>query len=239
MKAHHDDKTHNYFDNFTPSYNPERFQFAVDFINQNADPSATLLDIGCGDGATLAMIKNETPLRNLIGLDIAPNYLAKARQSVGCETVEGSILDEDLVAKHESKYDFCSLGAVIHHLIGDTRQESTELGRRSVINAIRMLKKGGHLLVFEPTYSPRWAAALAFGLKKTCTKLTSNRVEMFKSWANFGEPVVSYYTPDMLRGFINDAANSEIALWEELDNYKFALGLLHRRGMAVIVRKTA
>lgn len=235
--THSDAKTHDYFDNFTPSYNPARFEFATEFIRNAGDHDAKLLDIGCGDGATLAMIKDQTDLRQLVGLDIAPNYLAKARDAVGCETIEGSILDESLVGQHEGEFDYCTLGAVIHHLIGKNRKESTDLGRQCVVHSIRMLKPGGHLLIFEPTYSPQWAATLAFNLKKTCTRLTSKRVEVGRSWANFGEPVVSYYTPDMLRGFIDDAPQSDIVVWEELDNYKFGGGLFHRRGMAVVVRR--
>ncbi len=234
---HNDAKTHNYFDNFTPSYKPERFQFACDFINEQNRSDARLLDIGCGDGATLAMIQHETKLTHLVGMDIAPNYLLKASEAVGCDTIEGSILDDSLVDSYAGQFDYCTLGAVIHHLIGANRRESTSLGQRCVVNAIKLLRTGGHLIIFEPTYTPEWAATVAFNIKRFCTKFTSSRVELFRHWANFGEPVVSYYTPDILRQFIVSAPANKILRFEELDNYRVG-GVLNRHGMAVIVQRS-
>lgn len=233
---HNDQKTHDYFDNFTPSYRPERFQFAVDFINEQGDDSLRLLDIGCGDGATLAMLKNDTNLKNLVGLDISPNYLAKARDQVGCETIEGSILDPKLVAEHAGQFDLCSLGAVIHHLIGDSRKESTELGATCVKHSMELLKPGGHLIIFEPTYTPKLAMDAVFRIKKTFTKFSSNRIEFFKSWANFGEPVVSYYTPDMLEGFIKSSGPHNLKKFDVMDDMRFG-GVLRRRGMGCIIQR--
>jgi SAM-dependent methyltransferase len=233
---HSDQKTLDYFDNFTPSYRPERFNFAIEFINEQKLPGAKLLDIGCGDGATLNLLRNKTGLSDLTGLDISPSYLDRARKATGCNTIEGSILDSKLVAQHEGQFDYCTLGAVIHHLIGATRKESMELGRLSVANSMRLLKNGGHLLVFEPTYSPEWAMKVVFNIKKAVTRWTSSRIELFRSWANFGEPVVSYYTPERLDSFIADARPNHVTFREELDHVRFG-GILKRCGMGVIVRK--
>jgi 2-polyprenyl-3-methyl-5-hydroxy-6-metoxy-1,4-benzoquinol methylase len=44
-----DQQTHEYFDQFTPHYSPKKFNFALEYLN--------IVDIGCGDGATLHSIK--------------------------------------------------------------------------------------------------------------------------------------------------------------------------------------
>ena len=233
---HNDQKTQDYFDNFTPSYRPERFEFAIEHLN-TLDPSLRLLDVGCGDGATLAMIKDKTQIRNLVGLDIAPNYLAKARENVGCETIEGSILDDNIVSAHAEQFDICTLGAVIHHLIGKSRKESTQLGETCIHHCMELLKPGGQLLIFEPTYSPKIAGDLAFWIKKNVTRFSSNRIEIFKSWANFGEPVVSYYTPAILDRFIANSPNTKKLKFDVMDNCRLG-GVFHRQGMAIILEKT-
>ena len=184
------------------------------------------------------MIKNDTEIRNLVGLDIAPSYLSKARDMVGCETIEGSILDAELVKQHEGQFDVCTLGAVIHHLIGSSRKESAELGATCVKHAVQLLKPGGRLVIFEPTYSPQIAMDLVFWIKKTCTRFSSNRIELFRSWANFGEPVVSYYTPERLDGFIAKCPNAKVIQRDVMDDFRFA-GVLRRRGMGLVIERAA
>lgn len=235
---HHDEKTQAYFDNFVPHYRPERFDFAINFLNQLPTENLSLLDIGCGDGATLAMIKQSTGIRQLTGLDISPNYLAKARNSVNCETIEGSILDDKVAEKLQGKYDICTLGAVIHHLIGNTRRESRELGSLCVKNAMRLLRPGGRLIIFEPTYTPKLMMDLVFWIKKTCVRFTGHRIEILRSWANLGEPVVSYYTPQELDRFIGDCQECKIEFQQVIDQRRFGF-LLTRRGIGVIVQKEA
>src|SRR4029079_18976373 len=101
----HDRATHAYFDTFTPNFAPERFEFALSFLRGRAGESSRLIDVGCGDGATLWMIKNNAPISSLTGMDISENYLRKAAHSVGCETIHGSILDAELVTRHAGTFD--------------------------------------------------------------------------------------------------------------------------------------
>jgi hypothetical protein len=77
---------------------------------------------------------------------------------------------------------------------------------------------------------------LVFNIKKFVTRWTSSRIELFKSWANFGEPVVSYYTHARLDSYIEDARPNDVTFRQELDRVRFA-GILKRCGMGVIVRK--
>jgi len=230
-------KTHAYFNEFTPHYNPKRLTFAIDYLNKIATDDQKLLDIGCGDGATLFLIKENTPLKKLVGMDISKNYLKKANSLVGCDTIEGSILDNKSLEVHLGEYDYCILAAVIHHLIGKNRKESFSYAETCIKNAIKLLKPGGILIIFEPTFGPSLLMDLVFWIKKVVTNLTSKRVELSKKWANIGEPVVSYYTPEQLLSFITGTANIQIASKEIVDSRRLGF-IIHRVGMGVIVKKS-
>ncbi len=239
ITAGEDEKTLDYFDRFTPHYNPARFQFAIDYLQQHATPEQRLLDIGCGDGATLYLLQQKTPLRNLWGLDIAANYLRKAEQQVaGCKTIEGSILDDKLVDQHAGQFQYCTLGAVIHHLIGKSRAESFQFAEQCVRNSFRLLSPGGALLIFEPTYRPSSLMTVAFWIKKFVTRFSNNRVEILRSWANLGQPIVSYYTDTQISNMVSSQPNAEVLMNEAMDNIRMA-GVIRRRGMGIIVRKKA
>ncbi|MEZ6135905.1 MAG: class I SAM-dependent methyltransferase [Pirellulaceae bacterium] len=232
-----DQKTLDYFDNFTPHYNAERFRFAIDYLNKHGNAEQRLLDIGCGDGGTLALLKEHTAIVHLCGMDISANYLRKAERLLQCETIEGSILDDDLVAEHFEQFDYCTLGAVIHHLIGGTRRESLQFAVKCVENSFKLLKPGGSLIIFEPTYKPAWMMSAAFWIKKIVSRLSSKRVEMGRSWANLGQPIVSYYTAEQLTRFVEELPESRVLLNEVQDKLRLA-GVIERQGMAVIVQKT-
>jgi SAM-dependent methyltransferase len=226
-----DKQTRDYFDKFTPHFNPKRFQFALDFLNANADPSQKLIDIGCGDGATLAMIRDATPLTDLTGLDVSSGYLEKARASLGCHTVHGSVIDEELVKSLEGRFDYAVMGAVLHHIIEPTRSASRHAADTAVRNAFRLLKPGGRLILFEPTFRPRWAMFLVFWAKKLIGSVTSERLHLGPAWANLGQPVVSYYTDAEVAAWVrrqDPAAEAKL-----VDRSRLA-GLIERRGIAMI-----
>lgn len=233
-----DGKTLDYFDRFTPHYNPARFQFAIDYLKLNGLASHRLLDIGCGDGATLYLLEQNTPVRGLYGLDISGNYLRKAEQLVQCQTIEGSILDDALIDQHLDQFDFCTLGAVIHHLIGKDRRESFEFAQQCMRNSFRLLKPGGALLIFEPTYRPAWLMTVAFWIKKIVTRISNNRVEIMRKWANLGQPIVSYYTDTQISDMARALPGAEVLQNDCLDTLRLC-GVIQRRGLGLIIRKRA
>ena len=233
-----DKQTLDYFDNFTPHFKPERFEFALEYLNNVATDKQRILDIGCGDGGTLYLIMKNTPLKTLFGLDISKNYLKKARGLVGCDTIQGSILDRNSCDQYWGTFDYCVLGAVIHHLIGKNRKESFQYAKLCLENAIGLLKPGGSLLIFEPTHSPSVIMDLVFWIKKTVGNLTNKRIEISTKWANIGQPVVSYYTRKQLLSFIECVPNIEIVLNRIMDDSRLGI-IIHRIGMGIIVRKSS
>lgn len=231
-----DGKTLDYFDRFTPHYNPARFQFAIDYLKANGRAEHRLLDIGCGDGATLYLIQQHTPVRGLVGLDISGNYLRKAEQLVGCQTIEGSILDDELIDCHEGQFDFCTLGAVIHHLIGKDRRESLQFAEQCIRNSFRLLSPRGSLLIFEPTFRPAWLMTVAFWIKKIVTRFSNNRVEILRKWANLGQPIVSYYTDAQISHLAESLPDSKVVQNDVLDRLRLC-GVIRRRGLGIVIRK--
>lgn len=232
-----DNNTKFYFDKFTPHYNPKRFKFALDFLEDEAEQDASLLDVGCGDGATLALISEATRIKNLWGLDVSENYLSKASANTGCQTILGSILDDELVMAHQGSFDYCTLGAVLHHLIGKSRDESFQFGECCLSNCLKLLKPGGMLLIFEPTHSPAVVMDAVFWIKKTVGRIVKSRVELGPAWLNIGHPIVSYYTEDQLRLLIEQNDAAEMQTFERINENRLG-GFINRIGIgAIIVKK--
>jgi 2-polyprenyl-3-methyl-5-hydroxy-6-metoxy-1,4-benzoquinol methylase len=231
-----DQQTHDYFDDFTPHYPPERFNFAIEFLRENAEPDASLIDIGCGDGANLHLIKTQTDLTRFTGMDISEKYLEKARNQVGCETVNGSILDDMFVEQHRGKFDYCTIGSVLHHLIGGTRAESTRLAIKCMENSMALLKPGGHMIIYEPTHGPQFLMTIVFWLKKIIGGIVRKRVEVGPNWINFGQPVVSYYTVQQMEQFLNGLKNAKTVRNVVINKQKLG-GVIDRISLGLVVEK--
>jgi SAM-dependent methyltransferase len=190
-----DRRTEQYFDELTPSYSPGRYRPVLRFLRKDADGNASLLDVGCGSGNVLGLIRKKTTLRELAGLDVSRRYLDLCVANVpGCNTHEGSILDEGVVDGVGRRYRYVMVGAVLHHLVGSSRGHSRGLARQALANAWALVEPGGALIVMEPTFRPRWLMGLLFHLKRLVGKLSSRRVSLLGYWNNIGEPVVSYYS---------------------------------------------
>ncbi len=191
--------TEAYFDTWTPEYDAARFAVTAEWIRKLRHEESSLVDVGCGSGNVLAYLREATGLRKLTGIDVSPRYLEQARERIGCETHQGSVLDPALVARLEGRFDFAVLGAVLHHLVGRTRRASRERARVALSHAVSLVRPGGHVLVHEPVFYPPWTMDLVFYAKRIAATVTSRRLEILDQWNNLGAPVVSYYTNEDLR----------------------------------------
>jgi len=208
-----DRKTRDYFDRHTPHFsNAGRLQFAIDHVNRSPAARGSLINLGCGDGSTLEVFQRGAELSRLVGMDVSDRYLGLARDRVRCETILGSILDRPMVEQHASSFDFAVLSQILHHLIGPTRTVSHALARQAVEHALLLLRPGGSLIVFEPSYSPRALMTAVFWLKRGLSALSSDRIEIFQKWANIGQPIVSYYTPGQLRAMLRGMRGTELGV---------------------------
>ena len=203
-----DQATVDYFNKATPHYDVGvNLSKALELL-KDAPSDSKLVDIGCGNGATLEYIRDNMPIENLFGMDVAENYLREAQQRTDCSAIHGSVLDDEVIEEYGQQFDYAVLRSVLHHLIGRTRRSSKKYAQECVLNAMRLLKPGGHLILAEQTYSPKLVNYLVFWIKAVVGSFTSDRLHLGAEWLNIAQPVVSYYTPDEVRGFV---ANSELA----------------------------
>jgi SAM-dependent methyltransferase len=177
-------------------------------------------------------------LRRLAGLDVSPRYLERARERVGCETQQGSILDPDVVGRLGGRFDLAMLGAVLHHLVGRTRRASRQCARAALANALSLVRPGGHLIVLEPVFYPPWMMDVVFYVKTLAVTLTRRRLELFDQWNNLGAPVVSYYTNEELRQMVGEDPRADLLDLQSMPAYLSSLQralFIHRREDTTLV----
>ncbi len=77
-------------------------------------PKANVLDLGCGAGTHLKLVLESNPARKVTGIDLCPEMIKAARQSVpkGCFRCQ----DLRTFSFPESTYDAVILSSVINHL---------------------------------------------------------------------------------------------------------------------------
>jgi len=172
-----------------------RYKEVVNFINA-LQKDISILDVGCGTGNVLEFIIRETGVKNVCGVDIDEEALCAARAR-GLRVFNLSILD-DICGTLNEKFDVVILGAVLHHLVGRTRNESLQLSHKALLNATKLLKNGGYLIIVEPTFKPFWLLGAVFYVKRFFSLFTHSRVAVLNYWNNLGPPVVSYLTTQKL-----------------------------------------
>lgn len=230
-----DRSTLDYFDEHLIEYEVPRLDYMAQLIRERASTGANLADVGCGVGNTLAHLSGETGLESVVGIDISPRCLEKTEELLGCETLLGSVLDDDFVASIEARFDFVVMTAILHHLIGPSRAASLENAESGLQNGVRLLKPGGYLMVLEPVYGPRPMTATVFWMKKLVTALTTSRIELGSSWANIGPPVVSYLSSRQLVEMARRTPGASLDdVHEERINPPFLMRLLLRHGETTV-----
>ncbi len=109
------------------------FEYFKGYLQKGQD----VLDIGCGNGRLLAMLKEFEP--NYLGIDNSANLVLEAQKKwpkYDFETMD--ILD---LSKLKNKYDIVLLVATLHHI------PSSKLRLQALQNAYSVLKPGGKLLM--------------------------------------------------------------------------------------------
>jgi ubiquinone/menaquinone biosynthesis C-methylase UbiE len=220
---HADQATVDYFNKMTTHYDVGvNLSKALEFLKA-APADSKLVDVGCGDGATLEYIRDNMPINNLYGMDVAENYLQEAQQKTDCATVHGSVLDDNLINEYAEQFDYAVLRSVLHHLVGRDRKASKANARLCINNTLRILKPGGTLLIAEQTYSPHLLNFFTFWIKKTVGSVTNDRLSLGPEWLNIAQPVVSYYTPAQVIAYAGQSELSQIESTRIFNSRKLAL----------------
>jgi 2-polyprenyl-3-methyl-5-hydroxy-6-metoxy-1,4-benzoquinol methylase len=239
----YDRQTAAYFNTHLHQYSSGRLRPVIDAIQRYATESASLIDIGCGTGAALAHICSHTGLRDVWAMDVSEEALALASERMQCQTLVGSVLDDQLSERMPRQFDFVLVAAVLHHLIAPTRRGSEGLAMRALSNAIHLLRPGGCMLVMEPVFTPAWAMDAVFYVKRAVTAVTSHRVGILGYWNNIGAPVVSYYNVDQLQAMLNRVPCAEILetdlQYASVSPLMRIAGIRQRADATFVVRKAA
>jgi len=209
--------------------------FAADYMRKYAFKTARIIDVGCGDGESLSMLKNITGLSNLTGMDITMHYLRKAQERTGCNIVLGSILDDELVESRRGFWDFVVMKAVLHHLIEKNRTSSYKAAKIAIRNSLSLLSQDGRLFIYEPAHGPKFLMDLVFYVKKIFSRFSSNRIELSRQWLNIGQPVVSYYEPGQIETMVKEAGG-EIVEAQVIDKKRLGF-VIKRTGIGLVIKK--
>jgi SAM-dependent methyltransferase len=116
-----------------------------DTLRRTFDKSRfSVLDLGCGDGATLASVLADLPVARYKGVDLAEPALALAERNLkvlGCP-VELSHADILSALAEDSTYDVIHISFALHHL-------TTELKAIFFRRAAQRLSKNGLLVLID------------------------------------------------------------------------------------------
>lgn len=115
---------------------------------------SSLIDIGCGPGGFLALVRRELPGIGLTGMDLSEGMVGEVRQRFG-DTVNALVGDAENMPIPDDSYDVATVNMSIHHYPHP---------QLAVNEMLRILKPGGFLLLEDmDCIAPiRWAANALF-----------------------------------------------------------------------------
>lgn len=225
-------RTAAFFDKNQPTYPPARLDFVIEAL-ANATEDQKLIDVGAGDGQTLRHLLANTPITDVTGLDVSEKYAEVMRTELGCDALCGSILDRGFVSQHAGQYDYVVIAAVLHHIVGSTRKESIAFAEEAVRNCLELVRPGGKLFIYEPCYEPQQVLTGVFWIKRLLSKVLPGRLEVGPSWLNFGEPIVSYYSPERVEEMVRKAGATGERI--QVRNPRRLGGLIKRSPIGLVI----
>lgn len=101
-----------------------------------------ILDFGCGDGAMTHYVKKSFPKAALFGVDPSPKSIEKARTSFDQITFSVNSDEHPQLNFKTHFFDLIFSAGVFHHISFKNHDDYLQ-------ELIRILKPGGHLVIFE------------------------------------------------------------------------------------------
>ena len=127
-----------------------QYDLALYLINRYGicDAGGFVLDIGCGKGAFTARLKQQMPNAHILGVDIAPTAIKKAKQKYGNLNIEFQVMDIQKEYKNiAEKFDLVVMSGLMWYILPNFRAIVNHLGEE-------ILKDDGYLLTTQPFYKP-------------------------------------------------------------------------------------
>lgn len=191
------------------------------FINEHASKGANLLDIGCGSGVFVKGVYDHTSIEEVIGIDISPEMLSDATAN----TVDYLVANARMLPFKDSSFDFVHADTVIHHIVGDTREESKQYAEQLLSDINRILTEDGYLLITERIQkarliSDKLLSRIIFRVLRDAAVLA----KPFHHNARIRQPPISFYSEEELFNSLLDAGYAIVGV----DRFSHKdLGILH------------
>ena len=115
---------------------------SIEFLNNLTSENSSVLIAGIGTGLDIPFL---APLRHYYGIDLTPAMLNRAKRQIGNTDVHLQVGDVMKLPYPDNSFD-----AVVMHLIVAVVSDPT----RALLEAQRVLKKNGHLIVLDKFLKP-------------------------------------------------------------------------------------
>lgn len=198
-----------YFDTHADTYQTSRrldepWPMVDTFVLPFMTADTRLLDIGCGNGTFLRYVRHNSPVTDVIGLDISRGML----DTGGPNPPTFLLATATDLPFTPSSFDFIRISDVLHHVVGSSRSASKRKAEAAIADALALLRPTGTLLIKEQYYEgPRPASTLTPRLIHWSLSRLSPIVSRVVPDAHDGL-VVSFYTLEELTTMIESAGGT-------------------------------
>lgn len=133
------DKISKWYDNYLNQiYFKVLYKKIIHFIHGYLKPGDKFLDVGCGTGNWLLRLKKDYVL-DLYGLDKSQGMINSAAKK--SSLINFNVGQSENLSFEDSEFNFVSIIEAFHHF---------ENQKKSLTEAHRVLKNGGHILLIDP-----------------------------------------------------------------------------------------
>ncbi len=141
-----DESTH-YFNEWSHTYDKYTFRYFMrraqrNSINMISNKNFSALDVSCGTGEGLLMLREKTSGR-IAGVDISEEMLKIAKKKVGGKNIELKKGSVDKLIYDDETFDVVISTEAFHHYPNP---------ENAVKEMTRVLKKGGELIITDPDF---------------------------------------------------------------------------------------
>jgi len=117
------------------------------------DKDSSIVDLGCGNGTILRMLKHKAGYQNVIGVDMSESQVEQARQHLENIELDNAI---DYLKQSENKFDLIFAIDIIEHL---NKQEVLDF----ISLCYKNLRKGGRLILQTPNATSPFQGDIRYG----------------------------------------------------------------------------
>lgn len=118
----------------------ERDRAIVDLLTHEGQPLAALLDVGCGEGTTLAMLKERLRIDRAVGIDLLPERVERAKRA--WPGIEFLVADGTSLPFPDASFDAVLAMTVFSSVVHDARDAL-------LIEMARVLRPGGRFVWYD------------------------------------------------------------------------------------------